>query len=127
MNTRTPLSPAGKLTVPGLVVAATGIVILDVSGIPFPRIPPGLVILLASAALVGFAPWRWVPAVGAGVGLFLTVGFVVSGAVSYLVDSGRPGVLAGAWVELLGVLTALVAGVVATTQHYLARTPVLSG
>jgi hypothetical protein len=35
-------------------------------------------------------------------------------------------VLADAWVELLGVLTALVAGVVATIQHYRARTPVLS-
>jgi hypothetical protein len=54
-------------------------VILDVSGIPFPRIPPGLVILLAAAALVAFAPWWWIPAVGAVVGLFLTVGFVVSG------------------------------------------------
>jgi hypothetical protein len=125
MNTRTPLSPAGKLTVLGLAVAAAGIVILDVAGIPFPLIPPGLVILLA-AALVGFAPWRWVLAVGAFVGLFLTVGFVASGSVSYLVDAGRPSVLAGAWVELLGVLTALVAGVVATLQNYRARTPVLS-
>jgi hypothetical protein len=126
MNKRTPLSPAGKLTVIGLVVAAAGIVILDVSGIAFPTVPPGLVILLAAAALVGFAPWRWIPAVGAFVGLFLTVGFVASGSVSYLIDAGRPGVLAGAWVELLGVLTALVAGVIATIQHYRARTPVLS-
>ena len=126
MNTRTPLSPAGKVTVLGLVVAVAGIVILDVAGIPFPRIPPGLVILLAAAALVGFAPWRWVPAAGAFVGLFLTVGFVASRSVSYLVDAGRPGVLAGAWVELLGVLTALVAGVVAALQNYRARTLVLS-
>src|SRR5919109_5476427 len=100
MNKRTPLSLAGKLTVVGLVVAAAGIVILDVSGIVFPTVPPGLVILLAAAALVGLAPWRWVPAAGAFVGLFLTVGFVASGSVSYLVDAGRPGVLAGAWVEL---------------------------
>jgi hypothetical protein len=126
MNKRTALSPAGKLTVVGLVVAAAGIAILDVSGIAFPTVPPGLVILLAAAALVGWAPWRWVPAAGAFVGLFLTVGFVASGSVSYLVDAGRPGVLAGAWVELLGVLTALVAGVVATLQNYRARTPVLS-
>jgi hypothetical protein len=126
MNKRTALSPAGKLTVIGLVVAAAGIVILDVSGIAFPTVPPGLVILLAAAALVGWAPWRWVPAAGAFVSLFLTVGFVASGSVSYLVDAGRPGGLAGAWVELLGVLTALVAGVVATIQHYRARTPVLS-
>jgi len=104
----------------GLVVAAAGIVILDASGIAFPRIPPGLIILLVTAALVGFAPWRRTPVVGALVGLFLTIGFLASG-LEYLVDGGRPGVMVGAWVELLGVLTALVAGVLATMRHGAAR------
>jgi hypothetical protein len=126
MNKRTPLSPAGKLTVVGLIGAAAGIVILYVSGIAFPTVPPGLVILLAAAALVGFAPWRWIPAAGAFVGLFITVGFVASGSVPHLVEAGRPAVMAGTWVQLLGLLTGLVAGVVATLQNYRARTPVMS-
>jgi hypothetical protein len=46
--------------------------------------------------------------------------------VPHLVEAGRPAVMAGAWVQLLGLLTSLVAGVVATLQNYRARTPVMS-
>ncbi len=41
-------------------------------------IPPGIVILLGGALLVGLARWRWAPAVGAFLGLFIIVGFLLS-------------------------------------------------
>jgi hypothetical protein len=79
MNKRSPLSPAGKVTVAALLVAAAGFVIQIVSGVDVPTVPPGLVIMLV-AALVAFGPWRWTPVVGVVVGLFLLVGFFASGS-----------------------------------------------
>ena len=112
------LSPTGRLTVAGLLVAALGFAIQIFSGVEVPTIPPGLVMLLVSAVLVAFLPWRWAPVVGALVGLFLFVGFFASGAVAVLLDPSRPGVLVGAWVQFLALIVAVVAGVMATTRNY---------
>lgn len=124
MNKRSSLSPAGKLTVAALLVAAAGFVIQIVSGVDVPTVPPGLVILLVAAGLVAFLPWRWIPVVGAAVGLFLLVGFFASGAVSSLLDPSRLGVFVGAWIQFLAVIAAVVTGIVATVQNYRGRTPV---
>jgi hypothetical protein len=107
-------------TVAGLAVGAIGIGVLWASGVEFPfAIPPGIVILLVGAAVVGIAPWRWAPAVGAFLGLFVTVGFLISptGIPNFL---GRHGtsVAIGTWIQMAGVLTALVAGVIATRDNY---------
>lgn len=80
MNQRSSLSPASKLTVAALLIAALGFAIQIVSGVEVPTVPPGLVILLAAACLVTFSPWQWTPAVGAFAGLFLHVGFCTSGS-----------------------------------------------
>ncbi len=124
MNHRKSLSPASKLTVAALLVAAAGFVIQIVSGVDVPTVPPGLVILLVAAGLVAFLPWRWIPVVGAAVGLFLLVGFFASGAVSSLLDPSRLGVFVGAWIQFLAVIAAVVTGIVATVQNYRGRTPV---
>jgi hypothetical protein len=77
------------------------------------------VILLATAVLVALASWRWAPAVGTFVGLFVIVGFLISptGIPNF---AGRHGmsVQVGTWIQLAGVLTALVAGVLATRANY---------
>jgi hypothetical protein len=56
VNKRSPLSPAGKVTVVALLVAAAGFAIQIVSGVDVPPVPPGLVIMLMAAALVAFGP-----------------------------------------------------------------------
>ena len=92
MDQRSSLPPASKLTIAALLVAAAGFVIQIVSGVDVSPVPPGLVIMLVAAGLVAFLPWRWIPVVGAAVGLFLLVGFFASGAVGSLLDlslSGR--------------------------------------
>jgi hypothetical protein len=111
-------------TVAGLVVGALGIGVLWASGVKFPiGIPPGIVVLLVGAVVVGLAPWRWAPGVGAFFGLFVIVGFLISptGIPNFL---GRHGtsIAVGTWIQLAGVLTALVAGVIATLNNY--RRPV---
>jgi hypothetical protein len=111
-------SPAGRLTVAALLVAALGFAIQIFSGVEVPAVPPGLVILLVAAGLVAFLPWRWAPAIGAFVGLFLFVGFFASGAVAVLLDPARPGVLVGAWLQFLALVAAIATGIAATTRNY---------
>ena len=121
MNQRNSLSLNGKVTVAALLVAAAGIVIQYVSGVDFPTVPPGLIILLVAAALVAFGPWRWTPIVGIVVGLFFLVGFFASGAVGSLLEPSQLGVFVGAWVQFLAVIVAVVAGAVATVQNFRVR------
>jgi hypothetical protein len=131
MNAKRSLSGSWAVTVLGLVVGALGIAILWASGVEFPIYPPpGIVILLAGAVLVGLAPWRWAPGVGAFLGLFVLVGFLISptGRSNLLGEAGA-GVAIGQAIQVLGVLTALIAGVIATRANYhnQARAPSDSG
>jgi hypothetical protein len=108
------------VTVLGLVVGAIGIAILWASGVEFPIYPPpGIVILLAGAVFVGLAPWRWTPGVGAFLGLFVLVGFLISPTgLSNLSGEAGTSVAIGQGIQVVGVLTALIAGVVATRANY---------
>jgi hypothetical protein len=105
-------------------VGAVGIAILWAAGVEFPIYPPpGIIILLAGAVFVSLAPWPRAPAVGAFLGLFVSVGFLVSGGPPNLVGREGTSVAIGTWIQLLGVLTALVAGVMAARATYRNRTP----
>jgi hypothetical protein len=119
MHAQRRLSGPRAATVVGLVVGALGIAILWASGVEFPIYPPPpIIILLAGAIFMSLAPWPWAPAVGAFLGLFVTVGFVVSGSLPNLVGREGTSVAIGNWIQLTGVLTALIAGVIATRANY---------
>ncbi|WP_327000244.1 hypothetical protein OHA72_34585 [Dactylosporangium sp. NBC_01737] len=104
-----------KVTIGGLVLGAAGIAVLWAAGVQFPvAVPPGIVILLAGAIFVGVARWRWAPAAGVVLGLFVAVGWAIS-PTGWPNLTGRhgPTVAAGQAIQLIGVLTAVVAGLVA--------------
>jgi xanthosine utilization system XapX-like protein len=107
-------------TVAGLVVGATGIAILWASGVGFPVYPPpGMVILAVGALFVALARRSWAPAVGALLGLFVTVGFLISPTgLSNLAGEAGTSVAIGQAMQVTGVLTALIAGVVATWVNH---------
>jgi hypothetical protein len=120
MSMQRSLSTPRAATVAGLVVGALGIAILWASGVAFPFvIPPGIVILLVGASVVAVAKWRWAPAVGAFLGLFVFVGFLISpsGVPSLLGQNGMA-VAVGQGIQVIGVLTALIAGVMASWTNY---------
>jgi hypothetical protein len=103
----------------GLAAGAVGIAILWAAGVEFPIYPPpGIVILLAGAIFVALAPWPWAPGVGAFLGMFVTVGFLISGGPPNLVGRDGTSVAIGTWIQMVGVLTALLAGVIATRANY---------
>jgi hypothetical protein len=107
-------------TMVGLVVGALGIAILWASGVEFPVYPPpGIIILVAGTVFVVLARWPWAPAVGAFLGLFVTVGFLISPTGwSNLAGEAGTSVAMGQGIQLIGVLTALTAGILATRANY---------
>ncbi|MEW1586630.1 hypothetical protein AB0283_14435 [Micromonospora vinacea] len=109
---------ARTYTVAGLVVGAAGIAVLWAAGVEFPvAVPPGMIILLTGALFVALAQWRWSPAVGALLGLFVAVGFAISPTgVDNLLGRHGADVATGQAIQLVGVLTAVVAGVLATNS-----------
>ena len=115
-------SPAVKLIITGLVVAAIGIVIQILSGVDYPTVPPGLFILLIPAALIAVGRWRWALIVGTLAGLFILVGFFASGSVEQLLDLDRLGVSIGTGLQFVALLVTVVAGIVGTLQSYRSRT-----
>lgn len=120
MNTRKSLSATRLVTIAGLVIGAIGIAILWLSGVAFPFYPPpGIIILLVGALLVGLAPWRWIPIIGTLLGLFVFVGFLISpSGRSNLLGQAGISVAIGQGIQVLGVLTAIIAGSLATWRNY---------
>jgi hypothetical protein len=120
MNAQRAWSGARTATVGGLAVGALGIAVLWASGVEFPIYPPpGIIILLAGAIFVSLASWPWAPGVGAFLGLFVLVGFLISPTgLSNLSGEAGTSVAVGQGIQVVGVLTALVAGVIATRANY---------
>jgi hypothetical protein len=123
MNSRKALPGSRLVTIAGLIVGALGIAILWASGVAFPiHPPPGIVILLVGAVLVGLLPWRWAPVVGALLGLFILVGFLVSPTgLSNLFGRDGTSIAIGQAIEVIGALTALIAGVIAMRANVRVR------
>lgn len=107
------LSGPRAVTVAGLMVGAVGIAVLWASGrIVWPIYPPpGIVNLLIGAVVVALVPRRWALGLGVFLGLFLFVGFVISGGPPNLVGRHGATVAIGNWIMILAGLTAVIAGV----------------
>ena len=102
--------------VAGLLLGATGIAVLWAAGVDFPvAVPPGIVILVVGAAVVALVRRPWSAWLAAGLGLFVVVGFVLSGINGEGFDHllGRDGavVALGQCTQLVGVLVAAASGV----------------
>ena len=128
MNNLTSLSFAAKLTVLGLVVAAAGISTLFLTNsVAVPPIPIGPILLLAVAGLVVLGPWRWTPVAGVVLSLAILIGaFIAPGLFDRLGNPAQVGAFVGTSVQMLGLLTAIIAGTLATMQNYQTRAPVAS-
>jgi hypothetical protein len=120
MYPKTSSSRPRAATIAGLVVGALGIAILWASGVEFPIYPPpGIVILLAGTAFVALGRSPWTPAVGAFLGLFVILGFLISPTgLSNLSGQAGASVATGQGIQVIGVVTAFIAGVIATRANY---------
>jgi hypothetical protein len=122
MNLRRPLSTPAKLNVVALAVTAGGMLLQIASGSElYPTIPPGPIILLVGAGVVAFGPWRWSPIIGLIVPLILIVGGTIATVagnefLDQLTEPPDVGIFAGSVTQLLGLIAALVTGIVAVKR-----------
>ncbi len=111
-------SPAARLLVVGLVVAAAGMLVQYAAGVDYPTIPPGPIIALAAATVVAFGPWRWTTVAGLVAAAFISIGGVIAtiagnGFGPQLSDPGAVGGFVGTLVQIAGLVIALAAGIAA--------------
>ncbi len=116
MNILRGLSNAAKLNAIGLVLTAAGTLVQITAGSTLYPSLMGPIVLLAAAAFVAFGPGRWTPYVGLFVPLVLGVGAIVAavmtgGFINQLTDVGRPGILIGSLMHVIGLVAAVVGGV----------------
>jgi hypothetical protein len=122
MNVRRPLSTPAKLNAAALAVTAGGILLQIASGSElYPTIPPGPIILLIGAGVVALGPWRWSPIIGLIVPVILLVGGTIAAVagnefLDQLTEPAEVGIFAGSVTQLLGLIAALVTGIVAVTR-----------
>ncbi len=131
MKTNLPgLSFPTMLTVAGLVLCALAIWIQWLSGDPaYPKFPPGPVFFIAVAAIVTFAArWWWTPLMGSLIALLVTAGWFARFPqnMQHLAQPGSighfaPGIFLGALVQILSLLLADAAGLIATVMNYRRR------
>lgn len=122
---RTARTPAQLGLIGALLVAAAGIGIQIATGVTeYPTIPPGAVLLVASAIFVAIAPWRWAPIVGLILALYLTIWSLIVGVTGgslmwdRLATPSDIGPFLGTGIQLLAFFVAVATGAVATTHYF---------
>ena len=105
-----------KLAVGGLIMAAAGIVAQMIGGADYPAVPPGVLVLLAAAALFAIRN-RWTPLPGVLIAMFISVGAVVTPNMGdQLGDPSAAGVFAGTLIQLVGLAAGVIFGLIVTVQ-----------
>lgn len=103
-----------RINIGALLVAAAGILVIFASAPDlFPTVPPGPIILAVAAGLVAFAPGRFTPVIGVVVPLLIFIGGFVSGGLADNLNENA-GAIAGTVIQMPALLTAIVAGAIAT-------------
>ena len=105
-----------KLSVIGLLATAAGMILQIAAGSKLYPSFAGPIILLASAAIVAFGPGRWTPYVALLVPLVLGLGAIIAAVMSgefivQLTDIGKPGILLGSLLHVIGLIAAVGGGV----------------
>ncbi len=118
-----PRNPMVRLTAGALGAAAVGIVAQIASGAPYPLVPPGLIILLVPAVLVWSVPWRWMPLLGVLAAGSQVFGLFAAGQSARLFTFAPVGDSIGLWLQLLGLCTAVIAGIAAVAGSRRAGAP----
>lgn len=100
------------LTSVALLIAAVGIPLQIAGGADYPVVPPGLLILVAAAAIVRFVPWRGAAVAAILAALFLIFGFIAADQATRLIEVDTALDTLGLWIQMVAVVVALVAAVV---------------
>jgi hypothetical protein len=108
-----------KLIVVALLAAAAGFIAQMIAGVTdTPTIPPGLVAIVAAAALTALTSWPSVPLAVVAASVFNLLVFAVRGAVDRLIDTTPLLASVGAWLMVLGLTVSSVTGTIAALNTH---------
>jgi hypothetical protein len=114
---------ATKLNAAGLVLAAAGMLVQIAAGSTLYPSIAGPIVLIVAAIIVAFGPARTAPWIGLVVPLVLGIGAIgaatVTGnnLVSQLTDIGKPGILVGSVMHVVGLVGAMAGGLMMVTNN----------
>lgn len=117
MSLRPTRSVPARIDAAALLLAILGMVIQIASGVKYPTVPPGIVILGAVALLITFVPWPPVRLLGViAPGFILFGGFVSNTGRTNISHPGHFGPFIGTAVQFAGLAIAVLAGVAAIIE-----------
>ena len=117
MHTRLTRSVPARIDAAALLLAIVGMIIQIASGVKYPTVPPGVVILAVAALLVACVPWPPVRLLGVIVPLFVLVGGIISTTGRTNVSHpGQFGSFIGTVIQFAGLAIAVVAGSAAVVE-----------
>jgi hypothetical protein len=110
-----------RLTAAGLWITAFGIFVQAISGAKgYPKFPPGILFLAGVGALVYFtAGWRWASIPALLLAALISVGvFTTHGTAERLAAPADIGPFVGTVIQLIGLVSTLLAGIAGTIKSY---------
>lgn len=100
-----------------LLFAILGMVIQIASGVKYPTVPPGIVILAAAAFLIAFVPWPPLRLLGVIAPLFILVGgFVSTTGRTNISHPAHVGHFIGTLIQFIGLAVGVIAASAAVAQ-----------
>lgn len=113
-----------RLDAAALLLAITGMIIQIASGVKYPIVPPGIVILAVTALLIMLVRWPAVRVLGMVAPLFILIGGIVSSTgrtnISHLDHLGK---FLGTLIQFGGLALGVAAGIAAVIEWRVSRTP----
>jgi hypothetical protein len=101
----------------GLLIAVAGMIVQIANHVKYPTVPPGVVILAATAILIVTVPWPPIRILGAIAPGFILVGGMVSSTGRINISHpGQVGKFVGTVVQFGGLAIAVIAGVLALIE-----------
>lgn len=106
------------IAVLALLTGAVGIYVQILGGnVPgYPAIAPGVLVFLGGAAITWFVPLRVAPIAAVLVALFMIIGLFAADQATRLTEVEAVWDTIGLWIQMIAVVVALVAGVVAIAR-----------
>jgi hypothetical protein len=121
-------SVPARINAAALLLAILGMIVQIASGVKYPTVPPGIVLLAAAALLVTFVPWRPLRLLGVLVPLFILVGGIISTTGRTNLSHTDPfGPFIGTVIQFAGLALGVVAGLAAVLEWRADRIRVGSG
>lgn len=110
-------SVPARIDAAALLFAILGMIVQIATGVKYPTVPPGIVMLAAAALLVTFVPWRPLRVLGLLVPLFILVGGIISTTGRTNLSHTDPfGPFIGTLIQFAGLAIGAVAGLAAVLE-----------